>query len=122
MTISDRIFGLMEKQHISYSDFASLTGIPYSTICNWKSNKSNPTTDKIMTICKVLKVYPEIILGESDPDNATDESFIRHIQEIRMLGFYRVLSSRDKTLFWYYLLMLENFSSNRSSSHPICST
>lgn len=122
MTISDRIFGLMEKQHISYTAFASLTGIPYSTICNWKSNNSIPATDKIMTICKVLKVYPEIILGEPDLDNAANANITRHIQEIRMLGFYRLLPSKDRKLFWYYVLMLDNFCSNRSSSHPLCST
>ena len=45
MTISERIFKLMEEREIAQTDFSKATGIAQSTISDWKRKKTNPSSD-----------------------------------------------------------------------------
>ncbi len=63
MTISDRIFEKLNSLNMSQKTFSEKTGISQSTISEWKSKKTNPTSEKIMIICKVLDVTPEWLLS-----------------------------------------------------------
>ncbi len=63
MTISDRIFGRLRQIKMSQKTFSGKTGISQSTISEWKSKRTNPTSEKIMIICKVLDVTPEWLLS-----------------------------------------------------------
>ena len=65
MTISERIFKLMEERDITQMDFSKATGIAQSTISDWKRKKTNPSADKILIICKVLKVTPYELLQDT---------------------------------------------------------
>lgn len=66
MIISERIFQIMEEQGITQLDFSVKTGIPQSTISDWKRKKTNPSSDKIMVICKVLEVTPYELLQDCE--------------------------------------------------------
>ena len=66
MTISDRIFERLRQQGMSQKEFSQLTGISQSTISEWKSKRTNPTSEKIMIICKVLEVTPEWLLSGAE--------------------------------------------------------
>lgn len=63
MTISDRIFERLKKINMSQKTFSEETGIAPSTISEWKSKKTNPTSEKILIICNVLDVTPEWLLS-----------------------------------------------------------
>ena len=63
MTISDRIFEKLNEKNMSQREFSEETGISQSTISEWKSKRTNPTSEKIMIICKVLNVTPEWLLS-----------------------------------------------------------
>ena len=63
MTISDRIFEKLKQIKMSQKDFSEATGISQSTISEWKSQKTNPTSEKILIICNVLEVTPEWLLS-----------------------------------------------------------
>ena len=63
MTISDRVFERLREIHMTQKEFSEATGIAPSTISEWKSKRTNPTSEKIMIICKVLGVTPEWILS-----------------------------------------------------------
>ncbi len=63
MTISDRIFRKLRQLNMSQKEFSEETGISQSTISEWKSKGTNPTSEKIMIICKVLDVTPEWLLS-----------------------------------------------------------
>ena len=65
MTISERIFKKLRQIKMSQKDFSDKTGISQSTISEWKSKGTNPTSEKIMIICKVLGVTPEWLLSGS---------------------------------------------------------
>ncbi len=66
MLISDRIFKIMEEKGMTQKTFSERTGISQSTISDWKRKKTNPSAEKIMVICDVLKVSPYELL-QDDP-------------------------------------------------------
>lgn len=65
MKISERIFEIMEQKNITQLELAQATGIGQSTISDWKTKRTNPSADKIMKICRVLKVSPEELLQDT---------------------------------------------------------
>ena len=65
MTIGDRIFKRMSQLDMSQKDFSEQTGISQSTVSEWKTKRTNPTSEKIMIICQVLDVKPEWLLSGS---------------------------------------------------------
>lgn len=66
MTISERIFELLEKRGMSQKEFSEKTGIAQSSISDWKRKKTNPVSEKILIICQVLGVTPYELLGGTD--------------------------------------------------------
>lgn len=74
MIISERIFKLLKEQNMSQNDFAKRVGLAGSTISDWKTKKTNPSADKIMTICEVLNVTPEQLLT----GNGIDEDYVEN--------------------------------------------
>ena len=59
MTISDRIFERLRQLSMTQKEFAEKTGM--------KKNKTNPSSDKILAICRTLDVSPEWLLSGVDP-------------------------------------------------------
>jgi transcriptional regulator with XRE-family HTH domain len=60
MTISERILKVLKDRNMTQVEFAKQVGIATSTISEWKKKKTNPTADKIMDICNVLQITPEL--------------------------------------------------------------
>ena len=67
MTISDRIFERLTQLSMTQKEFGKKAGIQQSTISEWKKNGTNPSSDKILAICKALDVSPEWLLSGVDP-------------------------------------------------------
>ena len=63
MNISGKIFELIKEKGMTQKEFGRRTGIPQSTISDWKSKQLNPASDKILIICDVLEVSPYELLG-----------------------------------------------------------
>ena len=68
MTASERILQLLDEKRMTQKEFAKLTGIPESTVSDWRKKKTNPASDKIMIICQVLNVTPEWLLSGIEED------------------------------------------------------
>ena len=66
MTIRDRIFDKLDELGMTQKEFSSRTGIPQSTVSDWRKKKTNPTAEKIMIICEVLQVTPEWLLSGAE--------------------------------------------------------
>lgn len=67
MTISERIFKILKEKSITQKEFSEKTGIPQSTISDWKHKHINPSAEKIMIICDVLDISPsELLTGTSN--------------------------------------------------------
>ncbi len=73
MIISERVFKLMEEKGMTQLEFSSGTGIAQSTISDWKRKKTNPSAEKIMTICDVLDVSPFELLQDTIPSKGAGE-------------------------------------------------
>ena len=69
MLISDRIFSIMKEKEMTQKTFSEQTGISQSTISDWKRKKTNPSAEKIMVICDVLKVSPYELLQDGRLEN-----------------------------------------------------
>jgi transcriptional regulator with XRE-family HTH domain len=63
MTITQRIFSIMEKKHISQTTLSQETGISTSAISGWKHRNAYPTADKIPLIAKCLQVSISELYG-----------------------------------------------------------
>lgn len=68
MTISDNIFNLLKERKMSQKEFAKRTDIAESTISDWKRKRTNPVSDKILTICEVLDVTPYELLSGTESE------------------------------------------------------
>lgn len=66
MTISDRVFEKLKQVNMTQKEFSERTGVKQSTISEWKTKGTNPSSEKIMPICKVLQVTPEWLLSGVD--------------------------------------------------------
>lgn len=100
MTISDRIFDLMQKRGMSQKEFSEKTGIAQSSISDWKRKRTNPVSEKILIICEVLNVTPYELLGGTDGEgsrsNRSDVIILeRASEEGRLFSEY---ANMDKVL------------------------
>lgn len=62
MTVRDRIFSKIDELGMTQKEFSEKTGIPQTTVSDWRKKRTNPMAEKIMVICKVLGVTPEWLL------------------------------------------------------------
>ena len=63
MLIRDRIFSKLEELEMTQKEFSKKTGIPESTVSDWRKKRTNPTAEKILIICEVLDVTPQWLLS-----------------------------------------------------------
>lgn len=110
MTISQRIFELLEEKKISQKDFSRQTGIAQSTISDWKRKETNPASDKIMIICEVLKVTPYELLSGTKSSGSYETDYVlvgKGTEEHMLIEKYRSLKQMDKGRILGYLQMLQ---------------
>ena len=110
MTISERIFDFMEKRGMSQIEFSEKTGIPQSTISDWKRKKTNPTAEKLTVICSVLDITPnELLLEEVAPyKNDTTEYLIvtRGTERYELLAEFDKMGKKEKERLLGYMAAL----------------
>ena len=112
MTISQKLFMILDKKHISQKNLADSIGVPASTVSAWKNNNSSPPIEKLIDISKVLDVPVEYILDESE-DFSTDISVLGHQVESQnifgndqILEAYQNLSLKQKLRVQVYIMEL----------------
>ena len=82
MTISERIFERLNQLSMTQKEFAQKTGIQQSTISEWKKNKTNPSSDKILSICNVLDVSAEWLLSGVDPAASREKNHRYYVVDV----------------------------------------
>ena len=119
MTISERIYKIMQERGMTQLEFSERTGIPQSTISDWKRKKTNPSVDKLVNICGVLGITPnDLLLNERrdlKKENKSDfyerNDFIivtEGTDRYELLVEYDRLKSKDKDRLWGYLQALKS--------------
>ena len=108
MLISEKIFYYIEKNQLTQKEFSDQTGISQSTISDWKRKKTNPSADKILKICEVLKVTPYELLSETEisKDGKIDCILALDEEEEFLVEAFRDLQSRQKDRLLGYLTAL----------------
>jgi transcriptional regulator with XRE-family HTH domain len=101
----------MKKQRMTQKEFSKKTGIPESTISDWKRKNNTPGADKIMDICNVLQVSPYELLADDETkklngmvvDMNTDLGLLIEVcsnltkeQRSRVLGYAQGLADNIK--------------------------
>ena len=110
MTISERLFSIMEEKHISMPELSRLTGISRHTIFDWQRRGTNPGADKIMVICEALEITPEELLIGGAPDEvpAYDQTVSADGIDLQIMRDYLELSEAKKKQLLAYMSMLQN--------------
>lgn len=110
MTISERLFRIMEEKKISVPDLSRMTGISRHTIYDWQRKNTNPGADKIMVICEALQISPKKLLMGRDfsEDLEKDQSIDASELEQQIRETCRQLSDMQKKRLLAYMSMLQN--------------
>ena len=112
MTISQKIFMVLEKKRISQKQLAEMISVPASTVSAWKNNNSSPPIEKLTEISKALDVPVDCLLDESDtiPDVRLSNGTAIESQNIfgdeQILNAYQELSLKQKLRVQLYILEL----------------
>lgn len=93
MEIYEKIFQRLNELHMTQTDLSKRTGISTSTIHDWKKKKINPQSDKLVSVCKALKIS----LAELLDDEERQESEVEYsVEEKYLIECYRNSSVRLK--------------------------
>ncbi len=110
MTISERLFSIMQKKDISMPELSRRTGISRHTIFDWHRRNTNPGSDKIMVLCEALEIMPEeLLLGQAANEPAEEQRDISLGDfELQILEICRGFSDSKKRRLMAYMSMLQN--------------
>ena len=106
MTIGERIIEMIRVKGMTQKEFSEKTGIPESTISDWKKKKTNPISDKILTISSVLGVDVYDLLSSSEGFTRTNEDYMflaRNSDEYVIIETFRNLDDRSRNRFMGYV-------------------
>ena len=113
MTISERIFEILDKRGMSQKEFSEKTGIAQSSISDWKRKKTNPVSDKILIICNVLNVSPYELLEGTDGvgarSNPSEFILVKKNSELgeSILTFFALVKEKQGRVLGYLKALSE---------------
>ena len=113
MTISEKIFEILDTKGISQRAFSIATGIPQSTISDWRKKKTNPASDKILVICDFLEISPYQLLSNIKEDGfrATKMSYriiVEGTDEDQLIEAYEKLDTKARARLLGYIEALKD--------------
>ena len=115
MTISEKIFNLLEEQGMSQKEFSERTGIAQSTISDWKRKKTNPVSEKILIICDVLNITPYELLnateGKGNRSNRSEVIVLEKSSEVgQVMETYLGMDEKQQQRVLGYMQALNEMS------------
>lgn len=112
MKIHDKIFKRIKELGMTQKEFSEKTGIPQSTISDWKGKNLNPAVDKIMIICSVLDMSPNELLSTSldtEKYNVPDTLIVeKDSVEYEIVNDFRQLKEEQKLRLIGYINALKD--------------
>ena len=108
MNISGKIFELIREKGMTQKEFGKRTGIPQSTISDWKRKKTNPTLEKVIPLCEALDISPMFLLtGEDGPSGYVitqpkENSGLREDEQL-VVEYYNSMSEVKKKRLIAYM-------------------
>lgn len=77
-----RLYELMEKRGIKAKDITAATGISSGNIADWKSGRSTPSGERLITLAGFFGVSVEYLTGSDQDENALDLSIQAELQQL----------------------------------------
>lgn len=113
MTISDKIFEILDTKGISQKELSIATNIPQSTISDWRKKKTNPASDKILVICDFLDITPyQLLSNVKEEGTRTNKMSYRIVvegtEEDQLIEAYEGLDAKARARLLGYLEALKN--------------
>lgn len=113
MTISEKIFEILDTKGISQKEFSLATGIPQSTISDWRKKNTNPASDKILIICDFLEVTPYRLLSNvKEAGTRTNKMDYRIVvegtEEAQLIEIYEGLDAKARARLLGYIEALKD--------------
>lgn len=102
MEAYEKIFAKMEELKMSQSELSRRTGIPVTTINDWKMRKNNPKADRLWIVAEALNMtVSELVCdgGEADRQPTVDYS----TDEKHLIELYRSIDQSDARKLVRYL-------------------
>lgn len=85
MTISERLFYLLDSKQLKSSELANILGVGTGQISTWKKRNTDPPSKFIPQICEFLGVtYQYLLTGENSSDllNDSDQEWLSLIHQL----------------------------------------
>ncbi len=113
MTISQRIFEILKNRKMSQKEFSEKTGIPQSTISDWRKKNTNPASDKILIICETLNINPYELLSSVKEEGTRSKGvkyriIVETSEEGILLEMYDKLDQSNRNRLLGYMEALSN--------------
>lgn len=89
MTISERMFLIIDQKKLKTIDLARKLEIKQSVISNWKKRNTNPPIEYALVICDFLRISIEELITGIPKDNLT-------LEEQELLESYRITDERGR--------------------------
>lgn len=105
MTINDRLFAVMKEQSVGIRELSRRTGITASTISDWNTKHTNPSSDKISIICEALNISTSFLLTGKEENRFSD--FAISDSEKYLIEMYRSFDSKRQARLLSYIEKME---------------
>ena len=118
MLIRDRIFDKLDELNMTQKVFSERTGIPQSTVSDWRKKRTNPTAEKIMIVCEVLGVTPEWLLSGIEAQGNRGNSPQKYVVDVQtdpgiLLECYNSLDQNYQAHLLGYALGLKKMTEDK---------
>lgn len=104
VSINDNIFKIMKDKGLTQKEFSRLSGIPESTISDWKNHGKIPGSDKLGLICRTLGVdLHSLFVDDMGVETDTDGVQPLSADERQLIFTYRSIPEyRKKAVLTYF--------------------
>ena len=102
MKLSEKIYLLRNKHHITQEDFADRLEVSRQSVQKWENGSSKPAIDKLIVLSKIFKVSLDILLDDScdidikDGKNSIDKIKLEQTDETEKQSNDYILSNSRK--------------------------
>ena len=101
-----KIFELMRERGISQKELSKRTGIPTSTISDWKQKGTVPSSDKIIAICKALNVRVDEVFEQIEKDETNQRVITKQDDLWEFVCEYDEMEPAKKKRLLSYMMAL----------------
>ena len=101
MNISERIINRIDEVGLTQKEFSRMSGIPESTISDWKKKGNTPKAEKLLDICGILGITVYDLLCENEVPPTPD--YVLSSQERTMIETFRQADDTVKSRILTYL-------------------